>query len=356
MITLILLSTLIIVVLYLLNKEISTAEFLAMVVVVIFIIWLPFGLYSLPTMNDINYESGKLIQTQFNPEFIEQYSQPHTVCTSTGKSTVCHTYYTTEYAKHKEYWTVSDSLGQKFKVTKKFHEEVKKEFGNHKIVKKPNKCKHGGKVYKGDPHVYVYDNETKSYQYPTNKISSWHNPIKNRISLFNSKSTIKKNYPMPESYLVSNRLMLPGEGLTRRDWDELNTRIYEKVGANVILLKVKDSEEANQIEDLWLQGKKNDIIICIKGKYNNPDFVKVFGWSETAYVKIKLQNSILENGIDLVNIENIITNYYKPYDMKQFNYITSPPPIWISIISIILTIIVLIFMYAEFTNNFDSKY
>ena len=355
MIFLIVLSALICAIVFINNKEISIREYFIWQSTMIILVLLPYLIWIIPIQNDVYYESGRIMETKFHPYFVERYTQSHTICTSTGKSTSCTTYYTTEHAKYPEHWTVTDSLNHTFKVSKQFHDQVKNSFGNRKITTKPKKCKHGGTIVKGDPNVYVYKNDTNTYDFPTNQLATWHNKLKISNTIFNNKSSININYPTTRTNINTYRLIVPGEGLTQKDWDILNTKIYEKVGANVILVKIQNTDEAKQLEDKWLNGKKNDIVICIKGKYRNPDFVKVFGWTETAYVKVKLENSILEQGVDLHNIETIIAEYYKPYDVTKFNYISTPPPLYIFLISLVLAIIVGIIMYREITTNWETK-
>ena len=72
-------------------------------------------------------------------------------------------------------------------------------------------------------------------------------------------------------YFQGQQRLMANTDFNCNHWDVLNTRIYEQVGANVILLNYNDLEE---VKDGWLSGKKNDIIIGFIGDYKNPTKVK----------------------------------------------------------------------------------
>ena len=106
MILLILIAALVSSIIYVLNKEITTKEYIIMLISTISGVLLVWGIFSLPIANDKMFQSGAIWQTTYHPYFVEEYKQPHTMCTSSGKSTVCTTYYTTERAVYKDKWSV----------------------------------------------------------------------------------------------------------------------------------------------------------------------------------------------------------------------------------------------------------
>lgn len=355
MIFLIVMATLVAAIIYIVNIEITTKEFLLMAAAMVAASLVVYGIASIPFHNDGYFESGKLIRTTYHPYFVERYQMPHTVCHPCGKSTCCHTYYTTEYAKHQPYWSVDDSLDREWKITQSFHNEIKEEFGNRMITTRPNKCTHGGTFHSGDPYLYSYNNETKSYRYPTNQISTWYNPLKRgKSTLFRSKTEFKKDYPKHIDNYSTTRVEV-ADGINRHDWDVLNTKLYEKKGVSIILLKVKSSEEAKKLEDAWTKGKKHDITICVKGSYKKPEFVKVFGWTKSSFVRYMLEQDILQEGVNLEEIERIVVKYYEPYDWDKFGYLTFRPPFWVFLIALIVVCFIGRLMYIEFSTNWEDK-
>ena len=355
MIFLIVMATIVAAIIYVVNIEISTKEFLLMAAAMVVACLAIYGIASIPFPNDDYFESGKLIATAYHPYFVERYQMPHTVCHPCGKSTCCHTYYTTEYAKHQPYWSVLDSLEREWEVPHPFHNEVKTEFGNRKITTRPNKCTHGGVFHSGDPYLYVYKNETNSYKYPTNQISRWYNPIKRgKSTIFKAKTEYKRDYPQHIDNYSTTRVEV-ADGINRHDWDVLNTKVFEKKGVSLSLIKVGTTEEAKKVEDVWIKGKKNDLVICVKGSYKKPEFVKVFGWSKSSFVRYMLEQDILQEGVNLEEIERIVVKYYEPYDWNRFGYLTIKPPFWVFIIALIFVCVIGRIMYVDFSNNWEDK-
>ena len=358
MILLILIFSGIICSIYMMYEQISTREFIIWLISSILAILIIYLFALLPFNNDTYFQSGRITATIYHPFFVEKYLQSHTYCTPCGKSTCCHTYYTTEYAKHSEYWSTIDTLGRHWEISKNLHNEIKLEYGNKRITTKPNKCTHGGIVYKGDPYLYTYYNETNSYKYPTNKIVSWYNRIKATQNIFNNKTNYKKEYPKSINIYSTNRLLTKGTDITEHDWDILNTKIYERSRANIILTKVNNMDEAKQLENAWLNGRKNDIIISYVGNYKNPEYVKVFGWTKSSLIKHKLESFILKHGIQkssLKGIEHIIISNYEPYDFSKFNYLSTPPSIGVFITALILTLSIAGGLGFIFMRNYESK-
>lgn len=345
-------------IIYIFNKEISTREFFVTLGCCVLTTLVIYTFSILPVPNDILYESSRLKKTTYHPFFIEKYEEPHTICTGTGKSTTCHTYYTTEYAKHQPYWTTCDNINGCWEISKNFHNIVKQDFGNHEITTQPNKCTHGGHIVSGDPNLYTYKNETNTFNYPTNRIVGWHNPLLGKNSIFTTKSSFTLAYPKRESIYITQRRVTTETNITQKEWDILNTKLYEASKVNLILIKVKNHEETKQLEQSWISGKKNDLVICFVGEYKKPEYIKVFGWSKSALVKLKLESYLLANGIQkssLSQIEHIIKSYYKPYEFNKFDYLTTTPPLWVFILSLIVNTIILSVCIYSFSNNYENK-
>lgn len=355
MIILLILATLVSTIIYLFNKEITTEEFLKMTFVTILSVLMVYGISIIPFPNDIMYKSGRLISTVYHPYFVEEYTVIHTV--SNGKTT--YTYTTTEYAKHQPYYTKHDTLGRTWTISKREHEIIKKDFHAKQRISRPNKCTHGGRFYKGDPYLYTYRNDSNTYNFPTNQIVSWHNPIKNKQTLFYNKTKeVKTRYPLPLSDFKTSRYNPKYKaGFTMKDWDILNTKVYETKGVNLVFVKVEDMNQALNLQRYWLNGKENDIVICVVGDNKKPEMVKTFGWVKSNRVLTELDAYILENGITKNNfseIYNIINKYYEPYDFKNFSYLDYIPKYTI-FVALLVAIGVSVFMYNIYANNYDRR-
>ena len=362
MITLIIVICLITSILYIFNKEITLQEFLIMNLCTMVVVGICFIFTQLPIQNDTYFQSGRLITTYYEPEFVERYLQTHVVTYSCGKSTCIRTYTTTEYQKHKQGWYTKDSLGQKIGIRKSQYDEMVKDFGGECIVHRDRRrFSHGGTRVKGDSNTYEYENVHNTYTYPTTKLESWYNPVKKSNSLFKGKPTGKNMdipYPARNNYRENTRL-LAWTDFDGTEFDRFNTKLYEAKQCNVILLEAWNLDVIRQAKEKWNTGKKNDIIIAYTGKYTNPDTVRVFGWYKSEILSNELQTYILENGIkkdNLDDIYSIIVKYYEPFDFSQFNYLTKPVQWWHILITLIITLIVWGFLYGDFTTNYDRRY
>lgn len=316
-----------------------------------------YGLFSLPIPNDTMFISGRIDLVEYHPYFKEKYKERHESCTTDDDGDIhCKVWYTTEYVKHYPYYLVKDTIEQEWKIKQDYFLILSEAFGNHKITSHPDRCYYGGNPVEGDSNLYTWYNESNAY-FPTNVIAHWYNPIKNKQTIFNKKKNILIKYPISIDQEHTNRLLTQTD-FTQKDWDILNTKLFEAIRANIILLKANSSEEINEIKDSWLDGKKNDIIIAIVGDYKNPSIVKVFGWTETSRIKYELEQYIIDNGIkknDLDNILSICIKYYIPYDFSKFKYLKTPPSIWCFIITFIVNIIIIYVCLNEFLNNWANK-
>ena len=342
MLTIIFITLIICFIFYLLNREIDHIEFIVMCIISVVLNVVIFNIsHCLP--NDIYYMSGRYIQTEYHPYFVEEYEDSYETCTEDDDGNEsCTTYYTTEREKHYPYYLVRDSLGQYSKIDKSQYEQIAGKFGNHLKIKRDVRFNHSdGECVSGDSNLYYYVNETNTYEYPTTKLDKWHNPIKHSNSIFN---TTKDQYKYPErnSWTSNNRNL--NNKISNKDLDILNTKIYERIGANVILVETENPED---LKYDWNSGKKNDIIICFN---KDLDKVKVFGWYETELLSAKLEQYILDNGINLKGIEHVILSYYKPFDFSQFKYISKPDPMNVAV-TFFITFVIMIFVYCAFASN-----
>lgn len=335
---------------YILNEEIHFLEFLGCCLITIVISLIIYGLCLLPVQNDYYFQSGRIKQVQFHPHFVEEYEQRHEEHYPCGKDEDGDTkyctrvYYTTEHATHYEYWSFKDTLGQEREISQKYYNIIAKDFGNNTkryYHGRDTRCTHGGEAISGDNALYYVNNETNTYNYPTNSMSKWYNPIKRTQSIFNTeKDTLK--YPGRIDIFTTNRDMT---GKFKKKWDILNTRLYERIGVNVILTTTKED-----IKDYWMKGRKNDVIIQVDN-IEKPTLVNVFGWYKTERLSSELSTYILDNGINLKGIEHVILSYYEPFDFSKFDYLKFQVADWQIILVSIITILVLVFTYVSFSIN-----
>lgn len=330
---------------YIINKEISTKEFIILCCVTTLVSLLVFLFTCIKFPNDVYYASGKIIEVQYLPAFTEKYI--YYVPVKVGKATTMQA--RTGYDHHREHWVAIDSLNQFHDISKEDFEQAIKDFGDTEHVKTNYRFSHNGTCVSGDSNLYYYANVVNTYKYPTTALFSWHNPIKRKQSLFNTEKDYKE-YPKRHNWVLNDRLLAPNGIITKQDFDIFNTKLYEQVKCNVILLKAKDIDDLNKIKLSWNSGKKNDIVIAFIGNIEKPTNVKVFGWYAEEILNTSLETEILDNGINLDKLYLIIVKYYKPFNFDQFSYLKTPT-IGQYIITVILTLICMIVLYVYFCNE-----
>lgn len=349
---------------YLLNKEIHHLEFVALCLGSVIISCIVFALTNIPVANDVYYQSGRFNQVSYHPYFVEEYEQRHEETYACGKDDEGNTeyctrvYYTTEHDTHYPYYLVKDTLGQAAKIDKSQYEQIANEFGGNLRIDRTCRFNHSEqKRVRGDSNLYYYNNDVNSFKYPTTAFGHWHNPLKKSKSIFNQEKDTILSYPGRYSWLNNNRMTTGKLNFGKKDLDILNTKLYETVGANVILLQVNSLQDVNDIKYGWNSGKKNDIVIAFGGNATNPDFVKVFGWYKSEILSTKLETEILDNGLNLDKIQHIILSYYEPFDFSQFKYLGfKQPELWQLIVTAIITIIALVVGYMCCCDNDLNRY
>lgn len=188
-------------------------------------------------------------------------------------------------------------------------------------------------------------------------------------SLFNPVSASLKekfkqwipSYPMSiYDYYKVNRV-LP-VGVAMRDqwaWNELLSQKLKKLGpakqANIVVVvaKTDDHNYFYALQDAWLGGKKNDIVVVI-GAPSFPDkasWVEVMALTDKQIFKVQLRDALLElptlTADSVINtIDQHVASSFQRKRMRDFEYLDAEidPPTWV----IVLTIIALILAYCGF--------
>ena len=338
---------------FLVNKEITMYEFILNCVISLVVSLILFGFMLIPVPNDFNYMSGKMIKTSHYPAFVEEYEQQHTSTYACGTDSEGHTkyctrvWYTTEHERHPEYWTKEDSLGQSWEIEPSEYDKLRIAFGNKGKTYNSGRscrCSHGGHRVRGDNSVYYTNNDVNTYDFPTTSTQRWYNPLKRSRSIFNTeKNTVK--YPVRYDAFKNDRMNCKPS----KEWDILNTKLYERIGVNVIL-----TTSAEDLKNVWMRGKRNDVIIQVD-KIDNPTKVKVFGWYKSERLSAELETYILDHGINLNGIEHVILSYYQPFDFSEFSYLKYQLTDWQLLIISIVTIFVMIITYYVFSTNLDRR-
>lgn len=119
--------------------------------------------------------------------------------------------------------------------------------------------------------------------------------------------------------------------------------------ANIIVLFAnKDPQYSYVVENAWIGGKKNDIVVIVGVKeYPKIEWVRVLSWTKEELFKVKLRDDLQELGTieDRVKFLNILhentMKMFKRRHMSEFKYLESEisPPDWAIVLAAIMSIV-----------------
>jgi len=175
---------------------------------------------------------------------------------------------------------------------------------------------------------------------------------------------------------LANGAMVPKIQEWNYDLSDLNAKVGAPKEANVIIVLVKDfgEEYFNALQQHWLGGKKNDIVVVLGVSEDNINnikinWVRVFSWAKSDYFNIKLRDALLEIGnldnrqLILSAIEKNTFSFFERKPMEDFEYLKASitPTTTQLIVALIINLILsvgcgMIFLMNEFTedNNFST--
>jgi len=177
-------------------------------------------------------------------------------------------------------------------------------------------------------------------------------------------------YPRVYNFYQLNRVInidskVPPEIIQKMDsdLDIILKRLGAAKQANiiVILTEIDDPSYRHAIENVWLGGKKNDIVIMVGLDGNTITWVDVMTWAmnkgnELFHVTLRdrvrnLKDITNENFVPLV--DQTVTKLYDRPEMKDFEYLKDDiqPPTWV----IILTLIVAVGLSVGLTYFFHRE-
>ncbi len=142
---------------------------------------------------------------------------------------------------------------------------------------------------------------------------------------------------------------------------ELSGRIGHRKQSNIIVIAVKtaDIDYKEAIEQAWLGGKKNDVIVII-GMEAYPDlaFVSVVTWSRSEEMKLAIRDKIMDlkkfDGDKILStISEEVRSKFKRREMKEYEYLVQAiePPWWLMLIIFVIGIAASVVASVYFIKN-----
>lgn len=360
-------------IIWIFNHEITWQEWIGSSVVgfLLAVIFQAIAFYGLTA--DIETWSGTLTYAEHHPRWVEEYEEAvyktvtHTDSKGNTYTTREFSHYETRHDTHPEHWVAYFNYGEisnDCEISLPLFNEIKSNFGSNPEFNGKQRTHHGGDFDGGDNNIYIVRNKT-GYIYPSTITRHFENRIKAAPTVF-SFAQVPTNCPVYEwpqnpNRWVSDRLL--GEGrISILEFDRMNSRLgpAKKVNCIMINFGLKDSSIADWQQAMWLNGKKNDIVLCYGQIQTNglPVWARVFGWSESEICKRNLETILLQNPATdtiLPLLENEIKANYVKKDWSKFKYISIEPPSWSYWVYFIVIGIVQIGLWIWFHVNYFSK-
>lgn len=179
---------------------------------------------------------------------------------------------------------------------------------------------------------------------PTSLTHSYDNYVKAAPgTLFRHQGLVEKyassipEYPQQVyDYYRLNHLVTVGLTLVdSRDWNvslsELNAKVGKQKQANVIVVLVKDMPDDYfyALEEAWIGGKKNDVILVVSvDAALKPQWAAVLCWTTNELFKVKLRDDVMADAaisreILVQQLHENVTHYFERKPMKDFEYLQS---------------------------------
>jgi len=187
-------------------------------------------------------------------------------------------------------------------------------------------------------------------------------------------------YPKVHSWYRVNRVLTPG--LTIPDAANMNQYLNERlrtIGAAkeanivVIIVKTPDQTYRHAIEEAWLGGKQNDVIVMI-GASNYPtidwvDTITLGANAGNSLMTVTMRDEILkhktiEDGVAVMRtVADTVEKLFDRKAMDDFKYLEDEikPPLWVIIIALILGIggslgLTLLFHRQDCFESYSRRY
>lgn len=172
-------------------------------------------------------------------------------------------------------------------------------------------------------------------------------------------------------YYKVNRVLSAGVNIPNlAEWNlELSNKLRllgPKKQANIVIVvtDVSNPEYIYALQDAWVNGKKNDIIVVIGApKFpEKAEWVRILAFTDNDIFRVKLRDAILEMQTlelkpTLDTIETITLSDFKRKRMSDFKYLEDEidPPQWMIALSIILVLMYYIGTYIWLYRNKNSR-
>ena len=329
--------------------------------------------------SDTEYKGALIVEARYY-EYWETYVRKTCYRTvSCGKNCTRTVSYDCSYCdRNPEHWTMINSLGQEFSITKEHYNYLRRLWkATPKFLELNRTINRSffGCGEDGDAYVIKWDLNPLTSK-STTQANSYENRVQAAHSAFDFLDVTEKDvkeyklfeYPEIERYGQENVLGLDSiPNIPRNKIDTfkilasyLNGKLGPEKHARIYFLffEAKDQLSASMQEAYWDGGNDNELVICIgiDSKTQNLNWVKPFSWTPNRQVIPEIREEIMSIGkLDPVaicnRVEGVVRAKYKRKDFKEFSYLSVDPPEWSIWVTAILTSIITFLLSRWATIN-----
>lgn len=237
---------------------------------------------------------------------------------------------------HADHWESYSDLGSTFNIdSSRYNYFVNKYDMNNPIHGVRSTSDHNSHMISGDPNDYDTEWNKTQWIEPITEIHNWVNKIKAAPSVF-SFAMVPTNIPVfkwpsnPDQFHSERVLGTAKTVINLYQWDRLNAILGPMKKVNLIIVGFDSSDPmmGQYQQSKWIGGKKNDLVITYGGNALKPDWVYVFGWTDSSLAKAEITSYIVDNGVTkniYTFLQSEIIKNYKIKQWKDFDYIKVPP-------------------------------
>ncbi len=212
----------------------------------------------------------------------------------------------------------------------------------------------------GDPYIrtHSYDNYVKANPDTIYKMRGYKEKFKGTLP----------EYPLSiyDYNTVLNRVLVIGDVKVPdiKEWNDELTKLNSVIGpqkqVNVLIILTSKMPEDYYwaIQENWIGGKKNDLIVFIDSTDGKINWVNAMAWAKYDILRVKLRDDILAIGkMDRISILNTINQdtlkHFKRVSMKEFKYLdkaiilTDSEFKWMFVIAILMSVALSFLFYKQ---------
>lgn len=327
-------------------------------------------------ISDTEIHNSYAINAEYYEEWTEEVTYTEEECSGSGKNRTCRTVTKTRHDYHPPYWKINTSTSKGISIDEDQYKNITHKFGNEEkeFLYRANQVSFGdgnkyvtnwtgedtNKIPVATEHTYVnYLKASKS--------------IKKRQGTKTAYTALLKEYPktyegaygkIEIDRIINAGVKLPADWQKTLD-EELDSYLAltgkrKEVNILVYTVNSKDSGFIHALEEHWIYGKKNDVIVVLGvNQFPKLEWVEIMVFAGNESLKVELRDSIKSLGdiSDPVKLNKIIKTKveqkYKRVPMETLENLLYDIelPIWVIFLALLCITTIIGFISIMFENN-----